>query len=229
MTTRQIRETLFSLRDAEFAAFTAKTLPTLDPQTVIGVRTPALKQLAKQLARQADTEEFLRALPHGYFEENQLHAFLLAEEKDFDRCIAAAEAFLPYIDNWATCDQFSPKVFAKHAEALLPRIRRWLQSPHTYTVRYAVGMLMRYFLDERFSPEYPELVGAIRSEEYYINMMCAWYFATALSKQYDSVIGWITENRLPVWVHNKTIRKAVESYRITPEQKAFLRTLGRKP
>ena len=225
MTVRQIQETLLAARDADFAAFTAKTIPTLDPDTVLGVRTPALRQLAKDIAKQPDTAEFLRALPHTYFEENQLHAFLLALEKDFDRCNAQTDALLRYIDNWATCDQLSPKIFAKHADALLPFIEAWMRSAHTYTVRFGIGMLMRHFLGKNFAPEYAEAVAAIRSEEYYINMMCAWYFATALAEQYDAVIGYLTERRLPEWVHKKTIQKAIESYRIPPEQKAFLRTL----
>lgn len=225
MTPQQITDTLFSAREPDFAAFTAKTVPNLPPELFIGVRTPALRTLAKQLAKQPNTAEFLHALPHRYFEENQLHAFVISLEKDFGCCLAETEAFLPYVDNWATCDQLSPQVFARHTDALLPHIRAWMQSPHTYTVRFGIGMLMRYYLDDAFSPEYAEAVAAVRSEEYYINMMCAWYFATALAKQYDAVIGYLTARRLPVWVHNKTIQKAVESYRITPEQKAFLRTL----
>lgn len=227
MTAEEIRGALFAMRDAEYAAFQAKLLPTRAPETLIGVRTPALRKLAKALSKE-DHSAFLHMLPHTYFDEDQLHAFLVSELRDFDTCLAETERFLPYIDNWATCDQFSPKVFAKHTDDLLPEIRRWLQSPHTYTVRFAAGMLMRYFLDDRFQPEYAEWVAALRSEEYYVQMMQAWYFATALAKQYDAVIGYLTERRLPLRVHNMTIQKAVESFRITPEQKAYLRTLRRK-
>ena len=223
MTQAEIRQALFQMRDAEYAAFEAKLIPNIPPETVIGVRTPALRSLAKQLAKEGNADAFLHALPHAFFEENQLHAFLIGEEKDFARCMEMTKAFLPHIDNWATCDQFSPKVFGKYPDELRQEILRWLNASHPYTVRFAVGMLMRYFLDARFSPEYPERVAAVCCEEYYVNMMAAWYFATALAKQYDAVIGYIEAHRLPVWVHNKTIQKCIESNRITPEQKQYLR------
>ena len=215
---------LFKQRDEKYAAFSANLSPTLNAECFIGVRTPALRKLAKEFAKREDISEFLAALPHRYFEENQLHSFIISLEKDFSACIEQTEAFLPYVDNWATCDQLSPKIFAKHTDELIPLIDKWLCSEHTYTVRFAVGMLMQYFLGDSFKSEYADKVAEIRSEEYYINMMRAWYFATALAKNYDEVLPYITQNRLDKWTHNKTIQKAVESCRITDEQKAFLKT-----
>ena len=225
MTNEAIRAELMALRDADYAAFQAKLIPNVAPERFIGVRTPQLRALAKTLAKAGGCEDFLTALPHAYFDENQLHAFLLSEVRDFNACLAGVGRFLPYIDNWATCDQLSPRVFGKQAEALLPSVREWLGSEQVYTVRFAVGMLMQHFLDARFAPDYPEMVAAIRSEEYYVNMMLAWYFATALAKQYDAVLPYLTQRRLDVWVHNKTIRKACESYRVPPERKEFLKSL----
>ena len=220
-----IRKELFRLRDEKYWDFQVKLIPTVDPASVIGVRTPELRRLAKRLAGEPDVGEFLGSLPHEYFDENQLHAFIIAEEKDFDRCIERVGVFLPFIDNWATCDQLSPKVFRKHRRELLLHIRRWLVSERTYTVRFAIGMLMEHFLDGDFDPEYPEMVAAVRSEEYYVNMMIAWYFATALAKQYEAALPYLQEGRLDARTHNRTIQKAVESRRITPEQKAYLKTL----
>ena len=228
MLTDEIREELFRLQDTKYRDFQSKLIPTAKPETVIGVRTPELRKLAKQLIKREDITSFLDDLPHRTFDENQLHAFLLSERKDYETCIEEVERFLPFVDNWATCDQMSPKVFRKHRPELLDHIRRWLQSDRTYTVRFAVGMLMEHFLDEDFDCSYPEMVAELRSDEYYINMMIAWYFATALAKQYDSVLPFLQQYRLAEWTHNKTIQKAVESYRITPEQKDYLRSLRRK-
>ena len=216
---------LFRMRDENYALMQAKIIPTVPPDRIIGVRTPALRTFAKELFNGGDTDGFLSCLPHRYFDEDQLHAFMISLEKDFDKCIAKVEAFLPYIDNWATCDQLSPKAFKKTPEKLLPYIQAWIRSDKTYTVRFAVGMLMQHFLDEKFSTAYADMAASVRSEEYYVNMMVAWYFATALAKQYDLVIPYLEQKRLGSWVHNKTIRKSVESYRITDEQKAYLRTL----
>ncbi len=223
-----IREELFDLQDIEYRDFQSKLIPTADSARMIGVRTPELRKLARQKKGSAEAEAFLAALPHAYFDEDQLHAFLISEEKDFGKCLQRTEAFLPYIDNWATCDQFSPKVFAKHLPELDACIRRWIRDEHPYTVRFGIGMRMRYFLDEQFQPEYLEEAASIDREEYYIRMMIAWYFATALAKQYDAALPYIVQQRLPLWTHNKTIQKAVESYRITPEQKEALRSLRRK-
>lgn len=220
-----IRETLFSLRDEKFAAFQARLIPNVAPERIIGVRTPALRKLAKTLRGSGEAEEFLKALPHDFFEENNLHAFLLCEMKDFDACVQAVEDFLPYVDNWATCDQMSPGVFRKNKQALLPYIRCWIASERCYTRRFGTGMLMSHFLDEDFREEYLRLVSDIRSEEYYVNMMIAWYFATALAKQYEAALPYLENRRLDPWVHNKTIQKAVESFRVSDEHKACLRAL----
>ena len=220
-----IRETLFSLRDEKFAAFQARLIPNVAPERIIGVRTPALRKLAKTLRGSGEAEEFLKALPHDFFEENNLHAFLLCEMKDFDACVQAVEDFLPYVDNWATCDQMSPGVFRKNKQALLPYIRCWIASERCYTRRFGTGMLMSHFLDEDFREEYLRLVSDNRSEEYYVNMMIAWYFATALAKQYEAALPYLENRRLDPWVHNKTIQKAVESFRVSDEHKACLRAL----
>lgn len=223
--TINIREQLFALQDKPYAEFQSKLLPNIPRETLIGVRTPELRKMAKQLNNTYATKEFMQTLPHQYFDENQLHAFILCEENDFDRCISELERFLPYIDNWATCDQLSPTCFKKHRTELLPHIRQWLASKHTYTIRFGMEMLMRYFLDKAFKPEYLEWVVAIQSDEYYIRMMQAWFFATALAKQWDASLPYIEQHRLQPWTHNKTIQKAIESYRITEKQKEQLKTL----
>lgn len=224
----EIQKRLFELRDEKYRDFQVKLIPSVDPAAVIGVRTPELRRLAKELSKRDDIDAFLDALPHEYFDENQLHAFIISALKDYDQCIEKTEIFLPYINNWATCDQLSPKVFAKHKPELLKHIDRWLDSGLTYTVRFGTGMLMEHFLGDDFDVSYMDKVAAIRSDEYYINMMTAWYFATALAKQYDAALAVLLDNRLDVWTHNKTIQKAIESRRITDEQKAYLRTLKRK-
>ena len=221
----EIIKRLFTLQDVEYGVFQQKLLPTVAPETIIGVRTPALRAYAKELNRREDVGTFLAALPHRYFDENQLHAFLISLGKDYAATLAATDAFLPFIDNWATCDQLSPKVFRRHRAALLPEIERYLASTHTYTIRFGIGLLMEHYLDEDFDPACLARVAALRSGEYYVNMMIAWYFATALAKQFDAALPYLTERRLDVWTHNKTIQKAVESYRVTDEQKARLRAL----
>ena len=226
----RIREELFRRQDEQYRDFQVKLIPTMNPESVIGVRTPELRNLAKQLVRAGKDAYagFLLELPHAYFDENQLHAFLIAEEKDYEACLAEVERFLPYVDNWATCDQLSPKVFKKHHQELLAPIRKWIASGDVYTIRFGVGMLMEHFLDADFKPAFLDQVAAIRSEEYYVRMMVAWYFATALAKQYDAALPFLEQGRLDDWTHQKTIQKAVESYRITPEQKTYLKTLRRK-
>ena len=225
MQANEITLRLFALRDAPYAAMQQKILPTVQAERIIGVRTPALRAFAKELYQNAGRDAFLAALPHRYFDEDQLHAFVISLEKDFDACVARVEAFLPYIDNWATCDQMSPKAFGKAPERLLPCIRHWLGSGSAYTVRFAIGMLMRYFLDGNFRPEYPAMVAAVRSEEYYVRMMIAWYFATALAKQYDAALPYLAERRLDKWTHNKAIQKSVESFRISDARKRYLKAL----
>ena len=219
------QQRLFALQDLSYRDFQAKLIPTVDQETVIGIRTPALRKLARELAKGEDVQSFLDGLPHQYYDENNLHAFLIEQCKDFDRTVALLDAFLPYVDNWATCDLCSPKVFAKHLPELLPHIMRWTASNQTYTIRFGLEMLMRYYLDGAFQPAYLELAASLRSEEYYVNMMIAWFFATALAKQYDAALPYLAERRLEAWTHNKTIQKAVESNRISPEQKGYLITL----
>ncbi len=221
----KFRQGLFELQDLKYKEFQCRLMPNVNPDTVIGVRTPELRKLAKELSQLPEAAEFLTILPHKYYEENNLHGFLIEAVKDYDACIAAVEAFLPYIDNWATCDLMSPKVFRKHLPELYEKIKVWLNSGRTYTVRFGIEMLMSLYLDDKFQPEMLELVAGVRSEEYYVNMMIAWFFATALTKKYDATLPYIKEFRLEKWTHNKTIQKAVESYRISDEVKTYLRTL----
>ena len=225
MIREEIRQRLFELQDVPYRDFQVKLIPTVETESMIGVRTPALRKLAREYGRRDEIGVFLQDLPHKYFDENQLHAFIISGIKDFETCIMHVEKFLPYVDNWATCDQMSPTVFKKKRQELLPFIREWMKSDRTYTVRFGIGMLMQHYLDEDFDPSYPEMVAGIKSEEYYISMMIAWYFATALAKQYDTVLPYIEEKRLDSQTHNRAIQKAVESYRITQEQKAYLKTL----
>lgn len=220
-----ITNVLFSLQDKKYKEFQQKLIPTVAPDTVIGIRTPALRKLSKELKGTEAAAAFMQELPHRYFEENNLHGFLIEQIRDYDACIQALNTFLPYVDNWATCDQMSPKVLGKHLPELLGQIQIWMASDHTYTVRFGIESLMRFFLDQEFQPEYLDWVAQIQSEAYYINMIIAWFFATALAKQYDAALPYIRERRLSPWVHNKTIQKAAESYRITPEQKSYLKTL----
>ncbi len=227
MTTNGIREELFKMQDLKYKDFHAKLIPTVNPDLVIGVRTPELRKFAKRLDKTQNNKDFLTDLPHMYYEENNLHAFLIEQIKDYDECIEELGRFLPYVDNWATCDMMRPKCFKKHTDELLKQIQKWLKSDDTYTIRFAIEMLMVYFLDKKFDESFLKTVSTIRSEEYYINMMIAWYFATALAKQYDATLPYLQENKLSTWTHNKTIQKAIESYRITDEQKVYLRTLRR--
>ncbi len=220
-----ITEHLFSLSDEGYRQFQIPLVPTVEAERVIGVRTPLLRRMAKELAGSETARNFLTELPHTYYEENQLHAFLIEQIADFDACMAAVETFLPYVDNWSTCDGWSPKVFGQYPQRLLEKIQQWIAAPHPYTVRYGIGMLQRYFLDDRFDPCYLSWIAHIRREEYYVRMMVAWFFATALAKQYAETVVYLEEKRLSPWIHNKTIQKAVESYRISPEHKQYLRTL----
>lgn len=224
-TGQKIQTELWELQDMGYRDFQAKLIPTVALENIIGVRTPQVRKLAKKWAKDPQIGEFLAQLPHRYYDENNLHAFIVEQFRDYEECLRQTELFLPYVDNWATCDMMAPKVFAKHTEELLEPIRRWIASGETYTVRFGVGMLMRFYLDEAFRPEYPEWVAGICSEEYYVNMMRAWYFATALAKQYAGTVLFLEEKRLDVWTHNKAIQKACESLRITAEQKLYLRGL----
>ena len=221
----EIRKELKKQQDPKYRDMQIRIIPTVKAEAILGVRTPALRSYAKQLSKREDLREFLDDLPHSYFEEDQLHAFIISEMKDYEACITELESFLPHVNNWATCDQMSPKVFKKHRNELLKRIKKWIRSKETYTIRFGIGMLMEHFLDEDFDLKYAETVAVVRSEEYYVNMMIAWYFATALAKQYDAILPMIEDRKLDVWTHNKAIQKSVESYRITPEQKAYLKSL----
>ena len=221
----EIKNELFKMQDINYRDFNSKLIPTVDKSLFIGVRTPELRKYAKQLAKREDIEEFLHSLPHKYFDENQLHAFIVSEIKDFKSCVDKVNEILPYVDNWATCDQLSPKVFKKHHKELITYIKEWLESDKVYTIRFGIGMLMEHFLDEDFDIIYPDTVSNIRSDEYYVNMMIAWYFATALAKRYESVLPFIEKRSLDIWTHNKAIQKAVESYRISTDRKTYLKEL----
>ena len=219
----EIQKHLFELQDMAYRDFHSRLMPDIDKEMVIGIRVPVLRKYAKSIAGTELAEKFIKELPHCYYEENNLHMMLITGIKDYARCLTEIERFLPYIDNWATCDFPAPKRFENHKEELLPVIKRWIASSETYTIRYGIGMLMRLYLDEDFDPEYVRLVVGVKSDEYYVNMMIAWYMATALAKQWDAVIPYIEEHRMSDWVHRKTIQKAVESYRITDEQKKYLK------
>lgn len=223
----EIQKKLFELQDKEYAEFQSKLTPGIPRETFIGVRVPEVRKLAKSYSKDPECQEFLKELPHQYYDENMLHGLVLSEMKDYDDCIRAVDLFLPYVDNWAVCDIMSPKVFKKHKTQLLEKIREWAASDRVYTCRFGLEMLMSHFLDEDYAPEYLEIPAGVHSEEYYVNMMIAWFFATALAKQWDTTIPYIEGNRLDIWVHNKTIQKARESYRITQEQKEYLKGLKR--
>lgn len=221
----ELQKKLFTLRDEKFGDFQAKLLPNIPRERVIGVRTPVLKAFAKEFYKSGEYREFLNDLPHKYFEENNLHAFLIEQIKDFESAVAEINKFLPYVDNWATCDQMSPRALKKDLVSLEKLCFSWIDSPDTYAVRYGINALMRFFLTDAFDEKYPKAISEIRSDEYYINMMIAWYFATALSKQKEVILPYFENKLLPKWVHNKAIRKSIESYRIDEETKAYLRTL----
>lgn len=224
----ELQKKLFAMQDLSYRDFHAKLMPTIDKEKIIGIRTPQLRKFAKEFAKTEASERFLNDLPHQYYEENNMHGFLLEMEKDYAQLIEQLDKFLTYVDNWATCDMMRPKVFKEHLSELLLKVEEWLSSGHTYTVRYGIGILLSYYLDEAFQTKFLERVAKIRSEEYYVNMMIAWYFATALAKQYEATLPYIVEQRLDTWTHNKAIQKAIESYRITKEQKEYLRQWKRK-
>lgn len=218
---------LQSLQDLKYRDFQAKLIPNIDKSTIIGVRMPDLRKLAKKIDEN-EAKIFMQDLPHTYYEENMLHSILISNMKDYDKCIKYLEEFLPFVDNWAVSDCISPNVFKKNTDQLIAHIKLWSQSTHTYTVRVAICLLMKYFLDEEFNVKYLQIATRIKSEEYYVNMMIAWFFATALAKQWDDVIFVLEDNLLESWTHNKTIQKARESFRITPEQKQYLKSLKKR-
>ncbi len=221
----KVTEKLLALGEPAYRDFLAKLIPTVDPSTIIGIRSPLMRSLTKELAGTPDAEAFLAELPHKYYEENTLHGILIERIGSYDRTIEAIDRFLPYVDNWATCDTMSPKIFKKHHAELAGKIPEWIHSDHTYTIRFGVGMRMAHFLEEDYRPDIADEVASIVSDEYYVNMMIAWFFATALAKRYDDILPVIESRRLSVWTHNKTIQKAVESYRITEDQKTYLKSL----
>ena len=220
-----LQKRLFALRDEEYAAFQVKLTPGIKDEQVIGIRIPVLRKFAKEYAKEEGSKDFLLQLPHTYYDENLLHGMLLEQIKDYDEALQRVDAFLPYVDNWAVCDTMSPKVFGKHKKEFLPQIKKWAKSKETYTIRFAVKMLMALYLDEDFDPAYLKIPAAVKKDDYYVNMVIAWYYATALAKQWSDTIPYLEEGRLRPWIHNKTIQKAIESYRITKEQKEYLRTL----
>lgn len=220
-----VQKRLFEMQDAEYRDFHAKLVPTMEKTKFIGIRTPMLRKFAKKFGKTEESEIFLQVLPHQYYEENNLHGLLIEQIRDYDKCLEELERFLPFIDNWATCDLLALHMMKKHRDIFIREVFRWIESDQPYTIRFGISMLMRHYLDEEFKTEYPEKVAAIRSEEYYVNMMRAWYFATALAKQYENVLPFLEKRQMDVWTHNKTIQKAIESYRITSEQKEYLRTL----
>ncbi len=220
-----IEDKLKALADKDYALFQAKLTPGVDENSFIGVRVPNVRKLAKEIKNEDYIEDFFNELPHKFYDENMLHGLLNSEIKDYDKCIEELDKFLPYVDNWAVCDIMSPKVLKKYKENLLKEIKRWCKSKHTYTIRFGIEMLMSFYLDEDFKKDYLDIVAKIKSEEYYVNMMIAWFFATSLAKQYESTISYLENKMLGTWVHNKTIQKAIESYRISNETKDYLKSL----
>ena len=220
-----IKERLFGLADVKYADFQAKLTPTVDRDSFIGVRVPDVRKLAKEIYKEGQYTDFIKDLPHKYYDENMLHGLIISEFKDFEACIAEVDRFLPYVDNWAVCDIMSPKCFKKNKERLIIKINEWAESSAVYTSRFGIEMLMSHFLDDDFKPEYTEIPAKVRLDDYYSKMMVAWFFATALAKQWDATIPYIINKSLDTWTHNKTIQKAIESYRISDEQKQYLKTL----
>ena len=224
----EIKDYLLKNQDLQYKKFHSSLMPTINPQSIIGIKVPVLRNYTKELLKKYATQSFIpffKDLPHQYYEENNIHAFLIEKINNYDECLFQLEQFLPYIDNWATCDMLNPKVFSKNKDKLLNKINEWIKSSHTYTIRFGIGMLMRYFLDKDFNSSYLELVYSIKSEEYYVNMMKAWFFATALTKQYDATLPIIQNKKLDTWTHNKAIQKAIESFRVPAEHKQYLKTL----
>lgn len=223
----EIQKELFLLQDKEYAKFSNKLSPNISLDTIIGVRIPEIRKLAKKLIKNNEYQDFLKELPHKYYDENLLHGAIISDIKNFDNCIELLDIFLPFIDNWAVCDTISPKIFKKNKVELIKKIKEWTNSDKTYICRFGIEMLMTHFLNEDFKKEYLEMIANIYSKEYYVNMAISWFFATALAKQWDSTVVYLENDKLDVWVHNKTIQKARESFRITKEQKDYLKGLKR--
>lgn len=225
MMNKEIISRLFEMRDENYKNFHKKLIPTISESEIIGIRTPILRSYAKSIFGSKNAEEFMATLPHAFYEENNLHAFLIEQINDFDEALAQTEKFLPFVNNWATCDSFKPKVFKKNLDALLPYAKKWLKDERIYIKRYSIGIFMSLFMDEKYDAQFADAIAEIKTNEYYVNMMVAWYFATALAKRWDDAIIFLEEKRLPAWTHDKTIRKAVESFRISDERKKYLRSL----
>lgn len=228
---QEITEQLITMKDEVYKNFHGKLMPTINPDTILGVRVPLLRKFSNQLSKSLSKEEierFMSELPHRYYEENNIHAFLIEKINDYEECIAALDKFLPYVDNWATCDMMNPKIFKKNTRKLFDKIEEWMSSSHVYTIRFGIGMLMRFYLDDDFSTQYLDMTANVVSDEYYVNMMKAWFFATALAKQYEATLPYIQHNRLDIWSHNKAIQKAIESFRVPKEHKDELRSYKRK-
>ncbi|MBR4542407.1 MAG: DNA alkylation repair protein [Lachnospiraceae bacterium] len=219
-----VYEQLLKVKDDKYKEFQAKLVPNIDPDIILGVKTPEMRQIAKEVFNSKEKDAFLKDLPHKYYEENLVHFFIISMIKDFDECIREVETFLPYVDCWPVSDQATPRSFKKNHEKLLPYIKKWIKSKHLYTSRFGIRMLMNEFLGDEFKDEYAKLVASVKSDEYYLKMMVAWYFATALAKNYDETIKYIEERKLGDWVLKKTIQKAVESYRVTDEHKEYLKS-----
>ncbi|WP_029231964.1 DNA alkylation repair protein [Butyrivibrio sp. VCB2006] len=215
---------LLKEKDDEYKEFQAKLVPNIDPSTIIGVRTPAMRAIAKEVFGSQERDEFLNELPHKYYEENLVHFFIVSMIKDFDETVQKTEAFLPYVDCWPVSDQATPKSFKKNHEKLLPYVKKWIASDEVYTARFGIRMLMNEYLGDDFKEEYLELVASKKGDDYYLKMMVAWYFATALAKRYDESVKYIEEKKLDDWVHKKAIQKAVESYRVSDEHKEYLKS-----
>lgn len=219
-----IKDDLFSLKDEQYQVFQSSLIPTIPKDTVIGVRTPILRKYAKDLSNEV-RDSFMQELPHQYYEENILHAICLSELKDYDLFMKEIERFLPYIDNWAVCDIIKPKVVQKDKKDFIQYIKKWIDSNEVYTIRFGIDMLMTYYLDEDYRKTYLKYTLKVKSSDYYVKMVVAWFYATALAKHYEDTLEILEEKKLPKWVHNKTIQKAIESYRITFEQKEYLKSL----
>ena len=220
-----VEEELFKLQDKKYQKLQVNLVPNVDKEKIIGVRVPEIRKLAKKYKNDDSVNEFLKELPHKYYDENLLHGLIISEIKDYDRCIEEVEMFLPYVDNWAVCDTMSPKIFAKNKDKLIIMIKKWIKSSELYTCRFGIRMLMNHFLKDDYKDEYLELPAAIHTDEYYLKMMVAWFYATALAYRWDDTIKYLDEKKLDKWTHNKTIQKAIESYRITDSQKEYLRKI----
>lgn len=225
MKLNEIKKNLFKYQDKKYQKFESSLIPNIEKKLIIGVKTPILKNMTKEIIKADLSDKYIKMLPHKYFEENQIHSFILSESKDFDECVKNINNFLKYVDNWATCDQLCPKIFKKNKNQLLIHIKKWINIKKTYYIRFGIKMLMSHFLDDDFDKKYLKIVSSIKSDEYYVNMMIAWYFATALAKQYDDTIVYLEKYKLSPWVHNQTIKKAIESYRVSEKNKKYLRSL----